>query len=285
MRILFCTDGSEISYYAIKNFAKWAVKDVVVDIICVIDWSYLPDDVVVNDIGFVSGCRNIANDILNTSEIMLKDLGITVGEKIKLCGSAVSGIIETSEGRNYSMIILGSNGKKGIQKWIGSVSKSVLEGTGVPTYISKMKNASKNILFATDGSEDFEGVIDFAVSNLSLEGKKIYLCVVNETPDLLFLNGTLDDNWRIALDKKQNMYALNALEKIKTKVKSNNFDIEEAGIISGVPAKSIIEYSNHNDIDLIVASTHINRKRMFLIDTVSSKIVENVRADVLVIKL
>ena len=46
MHVLFCTDGSKISFNALRNFAKWT-KGAVVDVICVIDWSFLPDEVTI----------------------------------------------------------------------------------------------------------------------------------------------------------------------------------------------------------------------------------------------
>lgn len=48
---LFCTDGSKISYNAIQNFYHW-MKDFTVDILCAIDWSFLPDSVAVEDSDF-----------------------------------------------------------------------------------------------------------------------------------------------------------------------------------------------------------------------------------------
>ena len=47
MKVLFCTDGSKISFNALHNFAKWAPENTIIDTICVIDWSFLPDDVVI----------------------------------------------------------------------------------------------------------------------------------------------------------------------------------------------------------------------------------------------
>ena len=58
MRILFCTDGSRISFNALNNFAKWS-KGAIVDVICVIDWSFLPDEVSIQEDGFATSCANI----------------------------------------------------------------------------------------------------------------------------------------------------------------------------------------------------------------------------------
>ena len=39
MKILFCTDGSKISFNALHNISCW-IKDAIIDTICIIDWSF-----------------------------------------------------------------------------------------------------------------------------------------------------------------------------------------------------------------------------------------------------
>ena len=88
MRVLFCTDGSKISYHAIQNFYHW-MKDFTVDILCAIDWSFMPDTVAVEDSDFAIYCTNSADSILDYSEKFLKEFGLNIEEKIKMCGSTV----------------------------------------------------------------------------------------------------------------------------------------------------------------------------------------------------
>ena len=49
MNVLFCTDGSKISYNSIINFSSW-VKDFSLDILSVVDWSCLPDSVSIENV-------------------------------------------------------------------------------------------------------------------------------------------------------------------------------------------------------------------------------------------
>lgn len=67
MRVLFCTDGSKISFNALNNFARWS-KGAIIDVICVIDWSFLPDEVSIEEDGFANSCANVADNILNYAE-------------------------------------------------------------------------------------------------------------------------------------------------------------------------------------------------------------------------
>ena len=51
MRVLFCTDGSKISFNTLKNISGW-VKNAEIDTICVIDWSFLPDEISIEEENF-----------------------------------------------------------------------------------------------------------------------------------------------------------------------------------------------------------------------------------------
>ena len=137
MKILFCTDGSNISFNAMKNFSHWA-KCGIVDIVCVIDWSFLPDSAAIEDSNFVMQCTNTADEILDNAERLLTSHEIVTGDKIKLCGTVIDGILEICDKKDYDYIVLGSHGKKGIQKWLGSVSQEIASAVKIPVYISKL---------------------------------------------------------------------------------------------------------------------------------------------------
>ena len=111
MKILFCTDGSKISYNAIKNISGW-VKEAVIDIICVIDWSFLPDDITLESSGFTISCANVADSILDYAEKLVDEAGFTKGKRIKNCGAAIESILEQAENEYYDLILMGSHGKK-----------------------------------------------------------------------------------------------------------------------------------------------------------------------------
>ena len=57
-----------------------------------------------------------------------------------MCGSTVDCILEACDKKEYDYVVLGSHGKKGIQKWLGSVSQEIASVSKISTYISKEKN-------------------------------------------------------------------------------------------------------------------------------------------------
>lgn len=285
MKVLFCTDGSKISYHSIRNFSKW-FNDFTVDVMCVIDLSFLPDTVSVESSGFSNQCANSADSILDYSERLLKEFDIKIDKKIKMCGSTVDSILEVLNSDEYDYVVLGSHGKKGIQKWLGSVSQEVSSVAKISTYISKEINESKKVLFALDALETAPNIVSNCINNLNLADKDIYLSTVYEVPDYLFLEGNIDSNWMIEIEQKQQKYAMMLLNNFEKMFNDSGFSVKDKIVLSGTPAKEIIKYSGLNSIDLIVTGTRDKKglSRLF-VGSVSKRILENTKSDMLIIRL
>lgn len=284
MKILFCTDGSKISFNALKNIAYW-VKQATIDTICVIDWNILPAEITIDEENFSFSCANVADTILDYAEEEIKNLGLQLGNRIKNCGSAIESILEQSEKEKYDLILMGSHGKKGIQKWLGSVSQEIINSSKISDYIAKKENNKKKVLFTTDGTECSLSVIGEIISDIELSDKEVHICMVNEDPNLLFLEGTLDTNWLLDIQKQQYMYASNAIESIKKIIESRGIEVNQSTILTGIPAQEIINYAKNNEIDLIILGSR-NKSKMdrFLMGSVSKRILENVVSDIWLVR-
>lgn len=284
MKILFCTDGSKISFNALKNIAYW-IKQATIDTICVIDWNILPAEITIDEENFSFSCANVADTILNYAEEEIKNLGLQLGNRIKNCGSAIESILEQSEKEKYDLILMGSHGKKGIQKWLGSVSQEIINSSKISDYIAKKENNKKKVLFTTDGTECSLSVIGEIISDIELSDKEVHICMVNEDPNLLFLEGTLDTNWLLDIQKQQYMYASNAIESIKKIIESRGIEVNQSTILTGIPAQEIINYAKNNEIDLIILGSR-NKSKMdrFLMGSVSKRILENVVSDIWLVR-
>lgn len=284
MKILFCTDGSKISFNALKNISYW-IKQATIDTICVIDWNILPAEITIDEENFSFSCANVADTILDYAEEEIKNLGLQLGNRIKNCGSAIESILEQSEKDKYDLILMGSHGKKGIQKWLGSVSQEIINSSKISDYIAKKENNKKKVLFTTDGTECSLSVIGEIISDIELSNKEVHICMVNEDPNLLFLEGTLDTNWLLDIQKQQYMYASNAIESIKKIIESRGIEVNQSTILTGIPAQEIINYAKNNEIDLIILGSR-NKSKMdrFLMGSVSKRILENVVSDIWLVR-
>lgn len=283
MNVLFCTDGSKISYNSIINFSSW-VKDFSLDILSVVDWSCLPDSISIENSEFASKCSTSANVILDYAETYLKEMGLNVAQKIKICGEAVDTILDLVDSGKYDFVVLGSHGKKGIQKWLGSVSQEVASSANISSYISKNMNNRKKVLFAVDNSELSAKVVLNSLNFLNLEDKEIYLATVYEIPDYLFLEGNVDSTWILEIEKKQEQASRLLLNSFEKSFIEKSFQVKDKLIFRGVPSQEIINFSNKKDIDLVVTGIR-TRKHLskFLLGSVSKRILENVKSDVLIV--
>lgn len=284
MKILFCTDGSNISFNAMKNFSHWA-KCGIVDIVCVIDWSFLPDSAAIEDSNFVMQCTNTADEILDNAERLLTSHEIVTGDKIKLCGTVIDGILEICDKKDYDYIVLGSHGKKGIQKWLGSVSQEIASAVKIPVYISKLSNERKKVLITVDGTEKSKHCVEKLLNTMNLQDKNLHLLTVYEMPDFLFLKGNVDSNWLLEIQNKQEVAAMLTLNEIEALLKDNGIENYQKTITQGIPATEILKYATSNNIDLIVCGNK-NYKKLskFLLGSVSLRVLENTDSDVLIIK-
>ncbi len=280
MKILFCTDGSKISFNAIHNISNW-IKNAEVDTICVIDWSFLPEEINIEDKNFTHSCTNMADTILNYAKNEITKLNMKNGELIKSCGSAIEGIIEQSDKKDYDLILMGSHGKKGMQKWLGSVSQSIINNSEISDYIAKEENKGEKVLLTTDGTMCSLEIMKKIIPNMNFKDKEIHICMVNEDPNFLFLDGTLDTNWLLDIQKQQQIYAAKAIENIKNILSKENIIVNETSILSGIPAQKIIDYARTREIDLIIMG-HKNKTKLdrFLTGSVSKRVLENVVSDI-----
>lgn len=284
MKVLFCTDGSNISYNAMINFSKW-FKNYSVDIISVADWTCLSDTMLGEGTNVMAYCTNNANAIINNARQFLEEHNIIVNRTMTNCGAVTDSILEAINKDRYDYIILGSNGKKGLQKWLGSVSQDISELSQNSVFISKNSNFNNKVVFAIDDSLLNSGHIERTLDNIDLKGKEINLITVYETPEYMFLEGTIDSNWINDIDKKQRNEAQKLLLRFEEIFNGFNLEISSKDILSGYPSKEIIEYCKKHDTDLIICGM---RKRKLLSrifsNSISKRILENTEADMLIMK-
>ena len=111
------------------------------------------------------------------------------------------------------------------------------------------------------------------------------MCTVNETPDTLFLDGTLDSNWILAIEEQQEKYSYSTLNELRERFKTKGYEPLDAIILSGNPAQKIIDFAKSRQIDLIVLGSKGKTKMQdFLLGSVSKRVLENTTSDVLIFK-
>ncbi len=139
----------------------------------------------------------------------------------------------------------------------------------------------KNILIATDGSEQNKKALHYGVELAKLSGAKVYVVYVVDTA--AFASIPMDAGWEM-------MYELleNEGKEIVKVVEDNAEDLEvdvESHVLEGHPSHEIIEFAASNDIDLIVlGSLGKGGLDRFLLGSVADKVTRNSRVPVMVVR-
>ncbi len=283
MKALFCTDGSEISFYALDNIQSYK-GELEIDILCVIDWHFYPMYMSYPEQDFINTYEDMANKVLELAAAAVEEKGYKVGQLKKSWGSASEEIIKHTKTVKYDLIILGSHGKKGLKSWLGSVSRRVVNSASEPLFVSKEICANKKVLLAADGSECSKFAIEKALSLLDFEGKEIYIITVMEDVSNLPLEITSNKEWFNDYLKKRNCFAQNVLKDTNEKLKEHNLEAKNEYSLIGSPSATIIDTIEKENIDLVIMGSRSKDKLSeFLLGSTSKRVLEKVKSSVLIV--
>ncbi|MBP1907971.1 universal stress protein [Methanolobus bombayensis] len=139
----------------------------------------------------------------------------------------------------------------------------------------------KNIFIATDGSEQNRKAVLHSVELAKMSGAKLYAGYVVDTA--AFASIPMDAGWEMMyelLEKEAN----GATETVEDLAKKEGVNVETV-VLEGNPSHEIIEFSDNNNIDLIVmgtlGKTGFDR---FLLGSVAEKVTRNSKVPVLVVR-
>ncbi len=147
-----------------------------------------------------------------------------------------------------------------------------------------MKSAIfKKIMVATDGSELVKQAVKSAVEIAKLSETKLYTVHVIALGSHSILH-SLDEKWKKKMKKQFIMKGEKATAYIEDVGKAVNIEVKSV-IIEGSPANEIIDFTEKNDIDLIVMGTHEKTElQRFLIGSVAENVIRHSRKPVLIVK-
>lgn len=139
----------------------------------------------------------------------------------------------------------------------------------------------RNILIATDGSENTQRAISYGIEIAKLSGAAVYaLYVVNTSP-------IISEYWTIG---KKNVYEIirsegeKAVFEVKKIGEASGVEVKEV-VLDGYPSNAIIDFAENNNIDLIVMGT-LGKTGLdkLLIGSVAEKVVRGSKVPVMVVR-
>jgi len=136
-----------------------------------------------------------------------------------------------------------------------------------------------DILVPTDGSDASAAAVDHAVSLASQYDARIHALYVVDTGSY----GLLEEGASVVVDALREE-GKTAVETVETAAETADVDTETA-VVEGTVHRSILDYAEEHDVDLIVMGTHGRRGiDRYLLGSVTERIVRSAPVPVLTVR-
>jgi len=139
----------------------------------------------------------------------------------------------------------------------------------------------RNIVIATDGSENTRKAISYGIELAELSGATVHALYVVDT------YSTISENWTAG---KKMIYEMmrndgeKAVSKVKDIGEASGVEVREV-VLDGYPSKEILDFAENNNIDLIIMGT-LGKTGLerFLVGSVAEKVVRSSKVPVMVVR-
>jgi len=293
MKILFPTDKSDASIYAIKKTLPFLKQDYQIDIINVIDWGLFPTYVTfpTEEEKAFPEQKNNAQEVVESVKSFIESNGYKVRNADFAYGKPEKIILDMIKEKNYDLVAMGSHGKKGIRKWLGSLSRKIVSASPIPTLIARPPinlaepvKEVKEILISVDGSIYSYNAIKKALCLLNLENSSIELVTVAPGTESLPVEITSDKEWLEKCLSKQEEVANEIMTESKKILIESGINPKAVFSLKGDAAEEIINYTDKNRKDLIIMGSH-GREGIsdILLGSVSKRVLDHATSPVLIV--
>lgn len=139
----------------------------------------------------------------------------------------------------------------------------------------------RNIVIATDGSENTQRAISQGIEVAKLSGATVYALHVVDIPSLISEDWTIDKNLFYEMMRSEGDKILSKTKKI-----GEDSGVEIKGVLlEGHPSNEIINFAEKNQMDLIVMGT-LGKTGFdkFLLGSVAEKVVRGSKVPVMVVR-
>lgn len=141
----------------------------------------------------------------------------------------------------------------------------------------------RNIVIATDGSENTQRAISYGIEIAKLSGATVHALYVVDTSAFSSIPMSSDGGWE-AMFEILRKEGERAVSTVKTQGEAAGIDVREV-VWEGNPSSVILEFAENNSIDLIVigtlGKTGLDR---FLLGSVAEKVVRGSTVPVMVVR-
>jgi len=205
-------------------------------------------------------------------------------------GDVASVIVDTAEEQAVDLIIMTTHGYSGFSRWLlGSVTERVLRSAPCPVLAIRQKRPMTNILITLDGSLLAEKALEPGIELAHLLGGRVSLLQVDQDTNLGAIELSMLELAETGLShhiqkEAGNDHLVNYLNKTAESYRQKGLTIETV-VIEGTPARSILDFAEAEEIDLIVMTTHgrtgLSR---WVYGSVTEKVMRGTEAAMLIIR-
>jgi nucleotide-binding universal stress UspA family protein len=139
----------------------------------------------------------------------------------------------------------------------------------------------RNILIATDGSENSQRAISCGIEIAKLSGATVHALYVVDTPSII------SETWTAGKEMVHELIireGKKVLSKVKKIIEDSGVEVKEV-LLEGYPSEEIINFAENNNMDLIVMGT-LGKTGLerFLVGSVAENVIRNSKVPVMVIR-
>jgi nucleotide-binding universal stress UspA family protein len=197
-----------------------------------------------------------------THHLSKADLNVS---HVVLRSRAAEAIVEYAEQADIQLIVMASHGLGGLERWMhGSVAEKVLQSASVPVLLVRAKEGitqkllearpCRRVLVPLDGSKLAEQVLPTIIPIAAALGCEVTLLRVL----VVDTSGPFTGRWYLPQNSSfetADQDARSYLERLASHVERQGVRVSTATQLGPV-AKSIVDYAEGHDVDLIAMCTH-----------------------------
>jgi len=141
----------------------------------------------------------------------------------------------------------------------------------------------RNIVIATDGSENTQKAISYGIEIAKLSGATVHALYVVDTSSFSSIPMSTEGGWE-AMYEILKTEGEKAVSDVKSQGEASGIEVKTV-VLEGHPINEIVEFAEKNEADLIVmgtlGKTGLDR---FLLGSVAEKVVRNSKVPVMVVR-
>jgi nucleotide-binding universal stress UspA family protein len=174
-----------------------------------------------------------------------------------LTGNAVTEILAYCEDNGIDLIVMGTHGRTGVKRYVaGSVTEAVVRKAEVPVLTVRATDQNhvdtySDILVPTDGSEFAAAAVEPALEIAATFDARVHALHVVDLGDVAF---SADYTLPTELINHLQEEGEAATEELAARARDAGVDAVTE-VLTGYPAREILDYAEENDIDMIAMGT------------------------------